>query len=669
MQFYSLSRRQRLVVAVSVVGLALGGCSAPSASQDLGAARTNPPALDAPVANAPIPSTSPPVPEAPALPVAERLKQWLNLVNAPKASAQDYADFLAERPVWPRRQQFATLMEQALATETDPAVLQHLCSTQQLRTAAALVQCQTQLADQPGLSARFLAQAAQAWTNGNDSASAAALLTTHFASVLTPAKSWARFDREESGGLVDAARRTVPYLAADKQALAQARLALRTSDANAEGLVAALPAASRGDPFLVLDYVRWLRKQQRYDEAVAAWKTEAAAAERATHAAAFWHERDTLARELLQESRPADALAIANDTLATGANRLDAQFLSGWIALRQLHDASAAEEFFRPLVSSASLLTRSRGFYWLGRARAQTEDEASARANWQQAALLPTTFYGQLAAAALEGQDKALFNPSYVARETVRRLKDIERSEPAALQDERISGSDLAQAAQILADSGDRLHAREFLNMLEQQTTDTRGRRALSALADKLGVQDIAVTIARHAGRDGELLLRTGWPQPYEPPAKGLPAGFVLGLTRQESSFDPDAVSPSNAIGLMQLKPSTAADMIQVSGLPPTAATASGLHDPTYNMELGTAYLLHMQDRFGPVLPYLAAAYNCGPTRLGRWMATAGDPVHADGDDAQMIDWIENIPFAETRNYVQRVWENMIIYVALGEKT
>ncbi|MFT9014356.1 MAG: lytic transglycosylase domain-containing protein [Acetobacter sp.] len=666
MSLLSSSCGRRLAVAASAAALTLGGCSAPSVSQDLGAATPEPGPV-APQSATVLPGTAS-LPAVSTPPVAERLAQWLSLVNASKAGAQDYADFLAQRPAWPRRQQFTTLMEQALATETDQSILARLCTTQQLRTAAALVQCQTQLPDLPGLSGRLMAQAAQAWTNGNDSASATALLVGHFASVLTPGRSWTRFDRQESNGLVEAARRTLPYLAADRQALAQARLALRAGDSSAESLVTALPGPSRADPFLVLDYVRWLRKQQRYDDAITAWKTEATVAERKTRSAAFWHERDTLARELLLASRPADALIIANDTQASSANRLDAQFLSGWIALRYLHDASAAEEFFRPLASSASLLTRSRGFYWLGRARFQAGDETSARADLQQAAQFPTTFYGQLAAAALEGQSKALFDPTYVARDTVRRLKGIENTEPRALQDERISGSDLAQAAQALVASGDRRHAREFLTMLEQQTGDMPGRRALSALADRLGVQDIAVAVARHAGRDGELLLRTGWPRPYDPPGKGLPAGFVLGLTRQESSFDPDAVSPSNAIGLMQLKPSTAADMIRLSGLPPTAATASGLHDPTYNMQLGTAYLLHMQDRFGPVLPYLAAAYNCGPTRLGRWMATAGDPVRADGDDTQMIDWIESIPFAETRNYVQRVWENMIIYVALGEK-
>jgi soluble lytic murein transglycosylase len=118
----------------------------------------------------------------------------------------------------------------------------------------------------------------------------------------------------------------------------------------------------------------------------------------------------------------------------------------------------------------------------------------------------------------------------------------------------------------------------------------------------------------------------------------------------------------------MQLKPSTAADMTRRAGLAPSAATVAGLHDPVNNIRLGVAYLEHIQQRFGPVVPYLAAAYNGGPGRLGRWLDAMGDPARDSAKDDVMLDWIESIPIAETRNYVQRVWENMIIYRVVGER-
>jgi soluble lytic murein transglycosylase len=233
--------------------------------------------------------------------------------------------------------------------------------------------------------------------------------------------------------------------------------------------------------------------------------------------------------------------------------------------------------------------------------------------------------------------------------------------------DEALDAKELAQAAALLVSWGDRPHARDFLQMLADQTSGAVALRGLSALAQRLDLPDIAVTAARKAGRDG-VLLRSGWPAPYSIPENGLPTGLVPGLIRQESSFNPDAVSISNAIGLMQLKPSTAADMTRRAGLAPSAASVTGLHDPMNNIRLGVAYLEHIQERFGPVVPYLAAAYNGGPGRLGRWLDAMGDPAREDAKDDVMLDWIESIPVAETRNYVQRVWENMIIYRVTGER-
>ncbi|BAU38236.1 soluble lytic murein transglycosylase [Acetobacter pasteurianus NBRC 101655] len=658
MRRFAISYRYRLVAAVSLACVGLSACSSSSPEQQ-GASENR---LAWPTEQQAAQGT-PPTSD-----VASRLTVWLGLVKSSQNSAQAYADFLQTRPVWPRWQLLRSRMQLALAKETDPAVLARLCATQNLTYGPALAQCATQVPASADLSKRLNTEAAQAWVNGNDASSAATALQSNFASAITPERSWLRFDREEKNGLVAAAKQTLPYLSAQKQPLAQARLAFRADDPAAETLAAALPANQRSDPYLILDHARWLRKQQRYDEAVALWKSAGVDAERSTHGASFWRERDTLARELIQAGRAADAFAVANDTATTPTNRLDAQFLSGWIALRLQHDPATAETFFRPLAQSSALITRSRGFYWLGRARAAAGDSASAHANWQQAAALPGTFYGQMAAAALEGRNNVLLDPANVPEETRTRLKAERDPETTTSEDVYVSGSELAQAAQILVSWGDRPHARDFMNMLEQQVTSTPQRLALSSLSAQLGLPDIAVTVSRHAGRDGVFLLRSGWPLPYTPPSSTLPAGVALGLMRQESNFNPDAVSPSNAIGLMQLKPSTAGDMLRVTGLPASAATAAGLHDPENNMRLGTAYLEHIQSRFGAVVPYMAAAYNGGPTRLARWLSTAGNPAQNGASAEEMIDWIESIPYSETRNYVQRVWENMTIYVALGSQ-
>ena len=599
--------------------------------------------------------------------VSDRLTVWLSLVGSQHASAQEYADFLKTRPVWPRWQLLQSRMQQALAKETDPAVLARLCA-QTLTYGPALAQCSTQLsASNSGLSSRLAAEAKQAWMNGNDAATAASALSGTFPQALTQEASWLRFNREEKAGLTAAARQTVPYLSPARQAQAQARLAFRTNDAVAEALAVALPASEASDPFLILDHLRWLRTQKRDPEAATLWKSAGVQAEAKARHPAFWRERDALSRELVQAGQVEDALFLADDTTLTGASRLDAQFLSGWIALQKLHNPTQADVFFRPLADSPALITKSRGFYWLGRARLASQDNASAQADWRKAASYPGTFYGQMAAAKLAGDENTLLAPDHIPPAITQALAAERDPALPASETNRLAGSDLVQAAQLLVSWGDKPHARDFLMLLEQQLVSMSDRLALSDLALRLNLPDVAVTVARQVGRNGIFLLHSGWPVPYTPPATGIPSALVLGLSRQESNFNPDAISSSNAIGLMQLKPATAGDMVRKAGVPASAATASGLHDPENNMALGAAYLAYLQDKFGNVVPYMTAAYNGGPTRLTRWLAAAGDPGRSGASQDEMIDWIESIPFSETRNYVQRVWENTTIYTAMGK--
>lgn len=596
--------------------------------------------------------------------VSDRLTVWLSLVGSQHASAQEYADFLKTRPVWPRWQLLQTRMQQALAKETDPAVLGRLCA-QTLTYGPALAQCAAQVgASGSGLSSHLAADAKQAWMNGNDSSTAAAAISGAFPQAVTQEASWLRFNREEKAGLVAAARQTIPYLSTSRQQQAQARLAFRANDSGAETLASSLPASEANDPYLILDHLRWLRVQKRDPDAVALWKTEGVRAEAKARSPAFWRERDALARELLQDGQNDDALFMANDAALTGTSKLDAQFLSGWIALQKLHNATQAEVFFRPLADSPALITRSRGFYWLGRAREASQDTPSAMADWQKAASYPGTFYGQMAAARLSGNKTTLLAPDQIPASVTKALSA--QRDPAASAS-RLAGSDLVQAAKLLVSWGDKPHARSFLTLLSQQLVSVSDRLALCDLAMQLNLPDISVAVSRQVGRDGLFLLHAGWPTPYTPPSTGLQSGLVLGLTRQESSFNPDAISSSNAIGLMQLKPSTAADMVRRAGVPASAATAAGLHNPQNNLALGSAYLSYLQDKFGNVVPYMTAAYNGGPGRLSRQLAAAGDPGRSGASQDEMIDWIESIPISETRNYVQRVWENMTIYAAMGK--
>jgi len=206
---------------------------------------------------------------------------------------------------------------------------------------------------------------------------------------------------------------------------------------------------------------------------------------------------------------------------------------------------------------------------------------------------------------------------------------------------------------------GEPRRAKAFLLRLAETAAGAADRAMAARMALGLGLPDQAVAIARRAGRDGLMLPEAGWPIAVEPPDGAVEPAVTLGLIRQESSFDAQAGSPAGAQGLMQLMPATAAGVArrlnEAVSLP--ALTA----DAAYNMRLGTAYLQTLLDQFGGALPLALAGYNAGPNRVLDWLAGYGDPQTGAID---MIDWIELIPFNETRNYVQRVIENVVIYAA-----
>ena len=199
---------------------------------------------------------------------------------------------------------------------------------------------------------------------------------------------------------------------------------------------------------------------------------------------------------------------------------------------------------------------------------------------------------------------------------------------------------------------------RSFLLRLNDVTPDAADRTLAGRLALGFGLPDVAVTLARRAGRDGLTMLQTGWPAAAEvPPGAGVESALALGIIRQESSFDTSTISPAGARGLMQLMPGTAAQVARKLGMQVALAALTG--DPHANVALGCAYLSGLLDRFGASIPLAVAAYNAGPSRVDTWLAANGDP-RAEGTD--MLDWIEQIPFGETRNYVQRVIENLMVY-------
>ncbi len=438
------------------------------------------------------------------------------------------------------------------------------------------------------------------------------------------------------------------FIAANPDWPEQGLLALR--EAQAAGLSSPnLPEIT--PPFLA--QVEALHSAGQDSDAAALWAAQGKAAFAAADAGQqtmFWPDQNTLARALLAAGDPQDAynvtLAVAPPA-AAAEQTADRDFLAGFLALRFLKQPAVAQGWFMSLASaSTAVITQARAYYWLAR----SEQGAPAQADDARAAQYPDTYYGQLAALALGDTPQQL-----AARITA-------AGEPSFTANDALNFAmlELPRAAALLVQMGDTQDARIFLNRLGQTAIDDRTRELAAKLALGLGIPQSAVAIARTAGISGQMLVREGWPMPLSPPSGTLEPAISYGIIRQESSFDPTAVSGSGAMGLMQLMPATARRTARQSGL-----EDDNLFDPAQNMALGTNYLAGLVQQFGNCLPLAIAAYNAGPTNVANWLAENGDPElgHNPGR-ADMIDWVEEIPFSETRNYVQRVSEAITIYRA-----
>ena len=583
-------------------------------------------------------------------PVVAKLVTFYRLLSPGGGRLAEIESFLATNPDWPQRATLLRRRDEAIAAEPDAALVAGTCDQGTAADPRALERCGEVFA-QLGRAGDAAAMARRGFVVSSPDAARDAALLARWVGVIGAAEQRARFT-ELAWTDTAAAARQLASLAPEDRGGAEALLALRRDDAAAASMLAALPEAARLAPEMLLETVRWLRRGNRDVDAVRLWQSAGGAAERAApveRRPAFWDERNILLRRRLKDGDADNAYALAADARQSAPEpAADAAFAAGWIALRRLASPQQALSHFRRLAGlSRAAITHARAEYWIGRTLA-TEDEAGSRLAFADAAELANTFYGQLAALSL-GDETALAG----------RIRG--RADPGWTPDQALAfaAREPARAAAYLVAWDESRRAAAFLLRLADG-----GEPADWALAGQLalgfGVPETAVAIARRAGRDGVVLLETGWPAPIGVPASTpVEPPLVLAISRQESSFDATTTSPVGARGLMQLMPATAAAEAKALDLQLTAAALQS--DPAVNVKLGSAYLRGLLDRYANSIPLAVAAYNAGPSRVDGWIAANGDPRAG----ADMVDWIESIGFGETRNYVQRVLENLVVYRAL----
>lgn len=362
--------------------------------------------------------------------------------------------------------------------------------------------------------------------------------------------------------------------------------------------------------------------------------------------AQWWVERNVLARRALRNGAVASAYRIAaTHGFTEGAPLADAEFLAGWIALRFLKDPARAAGHFARLEAAVGMpISLARAAYWRGRATEAGGDAAAAKAQYQRAARHLTTYYGQLAAERI-GLSTA---PDWVVMPAV---------VPTAAEAQAFNTSEPAVAAELLAAIGEGRMARQFVARLVTDAKTPAGHALAAGLAQRLGQPQLAVVAGKRAGYAGTHLPAYAFPLQLVP-AEGEPeAALINAIIRQESMFDATAVSQAGARGLMQLMPATARQVARQ--LSESHTDQRLIADPGYNVALGSRYLADQIRGFNGSYILAVAAYNAGPGRSRQWVQDYGDPRDG-GIDA--VDWVESIPFNETRNYVQRVIENLQVY-------
>jgi soluble lytic murein transglycosylase len=450
-----------------------------------------------------------------------------------------------------------------------------------------------------------------------------------------------------------AARRMYPRVSPDLRKVTNARILLQTSSPGVDEAVNAVAASLSKDPGLLYDRIRWRRLKQKHEGAV---ELLLEPPDHLVRPDRWWYERHFQIRRLIDEAKHDQAYQLAaRHSQLDGDDYAEAEWLAGWLALRfAKRPKSAYRHFVRMYDRMMAPVRQARAAYWAGRAAAGQGDQLGAVAWYRRAARHGIAYHGQLAEAELGEPVPSLPMP-----------------EPDEADRAAFEASDLVQTARLLIASG---AADEVEPLLMELTRTAETAVQIGMIADLGAAADRPVLLARvgrRAAYNGQVHEHAAFPIPrittLIEAKEGAPdPALLLGLARQESMFDTWVSSHAGARGLLQIMPGTARVMAEQLGEPFNPGRLVG--DPAYNIRLGSHFLKQMLERYDGEPALALAAYNAGPRRVDRWMKEFGDP--RSGGPHALVDWIEQIPFDETRNYVQRVLEGYRVYKRrLGEAT
>ena len=573
-------------------------------------------------------------------PALSAVLEWLWLSD-PKQPAgfERVRIFLADNPAWPNEDALVKRAEQALPAELSLRQRLDWFEDYPSKTTDGRI-LYLRTIEETGDRARLRAEVKRIWRNIELGRRAEATFLKRWGDLLSQKDHISRLDVMLWRGRAGAARLTLKRVPKDWRLLADARLRLRFSKAGVDAAIRRVPKRLLSDPGLHYERMRWRR---RHGLATAARELLLEAPPAKEFLRRWWRERIWHIRKSIDNGDLNDAyLLAASHKQKSGTSFAEAEWLAGWIALRFMQKPETGLRHFGLLYAGVSTpISRARAAYWAGRAAEQLKRGDDARTWYGRAAAYVTTFYGQLAAARLGAEGPTL--PQAPAPDIARLIE--------------IKGHPLVRASEALIRVERRELAERFLRTLARRADQADHAAIIAEIAAANGFTGTAVYTARKAARKGLILTDRGYPflspLPDVPPEPAL----VHAIIRQESSFDSGAISRVGARGLMQLMPATAKLTARKTGL--KYVLGNLITEPGSNVALGRSYLAEMLARFDGNYILAIAAYNAGPRRVSQWLKRNGHPSDPSVD---VVDWIERIPFSETRNYVQRVLEALHVY-------
>lgn len=582
-------------------------------------------------------------------PSAKLLAEWVLVRSGNRAvSHQRIRAFASANPQWPTQSLLARRAEEALIADVkSPGLIRSFFGTRGAVTAGGKIAMARALASE-GKKDEAHAQLRAIWRTEHFSDQIEDALLKEFPGVISREDHRARMERYNFKSMWTKALRAAAWAGPEYGALVKARQAVENGSAAAKKLVAAIPASLTNDTSAVFARAQLARRNN--DAAAAAKMIENVSRDPAilVDGDEWWIERRLIARKLLDAGDFENAYKVAaGHGAASPSMKVEADFHAGWIALRFLSDPKKAEQHFLAVQAAARTpMSQSRAAYWLARTARQEGDLLKARTLFETASQHSAFFYGQLARSEIG-------------------IVDLPTHAPELTPEERkaIANDGTLRAIDLLLSMGDR-------DLALQMTVDMAQNSGTVLQLQALGLIYAARQDSRAQLVLGKLALQRGVPLKYHAfPTRGIPefqalnapveTPIVHAIARQESAFNPRAVSHAGAMGLMQLMPATARVTATRAKAPYDADRL--LSDPAYNAQIGAAHLSELVESWRGSYILTFAAYNAGAGNVKKWIEANGDPRQPSVDP---IDWIERIPFTETRNYVQRIMENLQVYRA-----